>query len=332
MLWLEMSRDPTHGSGSWDFTQSLWSPNRKDSASGREGARWGWWETVFKVKAGDSVLHLRGKDENAAFVGFSTAESDGIQTTERPPIPGDWSFARKFYRVLLKDFSPFPKIIPLRDVFTQQDAALRAYFKKNKAKSGNQKRLLFYVVLKQSGKLQCQNGGYLSEVDDKLANIILGSDYSTGTEAARSPIIDVQTGERIKKLSERVGQQRFSENVKANYNGRCCFPHCPIAERHFLIGAHIARWADVPQLRGNISNGLCFCLMHDKAFEKGLFTITRDYCIAVNKADKVLGSSEWSLENLLPYDGQAISCGAVLPSEEAIILHWTRTGFTPKSS
>lgn len=75
----------------------------------------------------------------------------------------------------------------------------------------------------------------------------------------------MQTGERIRELRVREGQQRFSDNVRGNYSGRCCFPHCPIVEQHFLIGAHIARWSDVPHLRGKVSNGLCFCLMHDKA-------------------------------------------------------------------
>lgn len=26
MIWLEMSRDPVHGGGAWEFTRSLWSP------------------------------------------------------------------------------------------------------------------------------------------------------------------------------------------------------------------------------------------------------------------------------------------------------------------
>jgi putative restriction endonuclease len=327
MLWLEMSRDRTHGGGSWDFSLSLWSPSRKESNTGAPGTRWGFWDTGLKVRAGDSVLHLRGKDEKAAFVGFSAAETDGFETKERPPEPGRYSYADSFHRVLLKDFSAFPTPISLPDVFAQQDTVLRNYFTTNHDKPKRQKRRLFYVI--QAGRLQCLNGAYLSEVDDELASILLGSDYSSGTDSSRPSIIDVQTGERIKELRVREGQQRFSDNVRGNYSGRCCFPQCPIVEQQFLIGAHIARWADVPHLRGNVSNGLCFCLMHDKAFEKGLFTITKDYRIAVNKTHNVVLNSDWCAESLLPFDSQAISCGAILPLEEAIKLHWTRTGFTP---
>jgi hypothetical protein len=330
MLWLEMSRDATHGSGSWDFTLSLWSPSRKKSNTEALGTRWAFWDTVLRVKAGDSVLHLRGKDRKAAFIGFSTAETDGVETEERPPEPRGWAFANSFYRVLLKDFSAFPKPIPLRDIFAQHDSVLRAYFTSNDNRPRKQKRRLFYVI--QSGRLQCLNGAYLSEVDDELASLILGSDYSLGTDVSRPPTIDVQTGERIRELRVREGQQRFSENVRANYSGRCCFPHCSISEQQFLIGAHIARWADVPILRGSVSNGLCFCLMHDKAFEKGLFTITRDYRIAVNKTHEVVLNSAWCSEALVPFDSQPISCGAILPLEEAIKLHWSRTGFAPRPS
>jgi hypothetical protein len=80
MLWLEMSRDEFHGGGSWAFGQSLWSPSRKTN-----GARWAFWETLLRVGADDPVLHLRGKGDDAAFVGFSTAATDGFETSDRPP-------------------------------------------------------------------------------------------------------------------------------------------------------------------------------------------------------------------------------------------------------
>ncbi len=57
MLWLEMSRDETHGGDEWGFGQSLWSPSRKTN-----GNRWAFWETVLSVEAGDPVLHLVSLD------------------------------------------------------------------------------------------------------------------------------------------------------------------------------------------------------------------------------------------------------------------------------
>ena len=284
-------------------------------------------ETLLEIRAGDSILHLRGKDEKAAFVGFSVAETDGFRTTERPPDPGEYSFADSFYRVLLHDFSTFPKPIALRDVFAQQDEALRSYFNENKRGPASQKRRLFYVI--QSDRLQCLNGAYLSEVDDVLGNLLLGSDYSSGTDESRPAAIDVKTGECLRDLRVREGQQRFTTHVRYNYGHKCCFPGCTINDRHFLVGAHIARWADVPELRGSISNGLCFCLMHDRAFEKGLFTLDAEFKVVVNSDHNLVKTSDWCATNLIPAAGLTISVGRILPAEGAIKCHWARIGFRP---
>ena len=326
MLWIEMSRDLVHGAGSWDFTRSLWSPTRNRPRKRGDGSRWAFWESLLQVRAGDSILHLRGKDEKSAFVGFSLAETDGFRTTERPPEPGEYSYADSFYRVPLKDFSSFPKPIGLRDVFTQQDEGLRSYFERNKSRPRSQKRRLFYVI--QSSRLQCLNGAYLSEVDDELAHLLLGPDYSGETEQSRPNAVDVRTAERLRELRVREGQQKFSDNVRDNYGAECCFPCCTIVDRHFLVGAHIARWADAPELRGSTANGLCFCLMHDRAFEKGLFTVAADFKVVVKTNDDFVKSSKWCATNLIPFSGLPIKCGRILPTESALRLHWARTGFT----
>jgi len=303
----------------------LWSPVRKQGT----GTKWAFWETLLGVRAEDSVLHLKGIGEDAGIVGFSTAERDGFETSERPPEGGQWSYARRFYRVLLKDYTAFPKPIPLRELFSQQDAALRGYFYRNRAKPAGQKRRLFYVL--QGGRIQCLNGAYLSEVDEELAGILLGPDYSSEEPpASRPPVVHVKTGERIQELRTRVGQKIFSDNVRANYNHRCCFPECSVAEREFLRAAHVARWADAPELRGIVSNGVCLCLMHDKAFEEGFFTITGDLRVAVNRDNRAAMRSAWCAEYVLPYDGQVIRRGPVAISEEALRRHWERIGFRPE--
>jgi len=324
MLWLEMSREVTHGGGGWGFTKSLWSPTRKRNSDGSAGSRWAYWETMLRVQAGDSVLHLRGRDEDAAFVGFSTAETDGFETQERPPEPGEWSYAETFYRVSLNDYTAFPRPLPLGETFRRNDKALRDYFRKNKERPANLKRRLFYVV--QSKRLRCLNGGYLSEVDDELATILLGPGYRHENGGAPVPTQSVTTGESLRVLSARVGQKEFSDKVRANYGGRCCFPGCPIADRAFLVGAHIARWADAPHLRGELSNGLCLCLMHDKAFEGGFFTLTHEFRVLINDKGGQVSGSSWSVKHLLPFDGQPISLGLILPSMEALRHHWERTG------
>jgi predicted restriction endonuclease len=71
----------------------------------------------------------------------------------------------------------------------------------------------------------------------------------------------------------RIGQKKFADTIKGLYQNRCCFPGCGVADPRFLVASHIARWSDNEALRGHTGNGLCFCLMHDRAFELGLFTL-----------------------------------------------------------
>lgn len=322
MLWLEMSRDPVHGAGDWEFTRSLWSPTHKKGGT----ASWAFWETLMAVRRGDTILHLRGKSGQAAFIGTSTADSDGFTTPSRPPIPGPWGYANSFYRVQLREFTPFADQIPLPRVFAERALELRSYFQQNAVAPKTERRHLFYVL--QSGRLQCLNGAYLSEVDRDLARIIFGSDFGVGPTATRPPYVSVLTGEQVQTVAARVGQQAFSAAVRSNYGGRCCFPGCSINDGRFLVGAHIARWADAPTLRGEVSNGLCLCLVHDRAFELGMFTLTPTGEVVIPPQFSPLAL--W-LADVSASGGARLQCppNCVQPSETAIRKHWARIGFQP---
>lgn len=317
MLWLEMSRDETHGGGSWGFGQSLWSPSRKT-----DDTRWAFWEILLDVEAGDPVLHLRGKGNNAAFLGFSTAAADGFETEDRPPTPGEWEYASTFYRVPLQEFTPFNSPVPLREVFTRQDVELRTYFLNNRA--AVEKERLFFVI--QSGRLQCLNGAYLSQASTALARLLLDQPVYSPKQT-HSLLQEASTGEQSRTLMSRIGQGEFSNRVRKNYGTRCCFPDCDVAERGFLRGAHIARWSDAPELRGQISNGICLCLMHDQAFERGMFTIDLELLVWVDP-NKV-NHSLWAKTHLLPHHKRELRQGNIPPSEEALLQHWERTSCYP---
>ncbi len=317
MLWLEMSRDETHGGGSWGFGQCLWSPSRKT-----DGTRWSFWETLLDVKVGDPILHLRGKGNSDAFVGFSVAAVDGFATEDRPPAPGEWGYADTFYRVPLQEFTLLSSPVLLREVFSRRDGELRTYFLNNRA--AVEKERLFFVI--QAGRLQCLNGAYLSQVSAALARLLLDQPVYA-QQQTHSLLQEVGTGEQLRGFLSRLGQTEFSDRVRKNYGMRCCFPDCDVAERGFLRGAHIARWSDAPDMRGDISNGLCLCLMHDQAFERGMFTIDLEYRIWV--APDNANRSPWAQTHLLPYHKRQLRQGRILPSEEALLRHWERTSCYP---
>lgn len=334
-MWLEMSRDEDHGGAGWGFAQSLWSPARKQAADGRESAgRWPFWEALLRVRSGDQILHLRGASDTAAFVGRSTAATDGFVTSERPPISGPWSYATSFYRVLLRDYEPFPTPVRLRDVFRHADPLLRTYYRANRDLPPGERKILFYVI--QSGRLQCLNGASLSEVDDRLLTILLGADEQEAEASASAqqtlPLTLVDTGVRVRELRLRAEQQRFSAMVRANYDSRCAFPGCPVDEGALLVGAHIARWADVPALRGDPANGICWCLLHDRAFELGLFTLSHDLRIVVSQHHPLFLQNAWCREQLLPSDGEPLRAGAVQPALVALHHHWERVGLAPSAA
>lgn len=315
MLFIEMTQDPVHGGGEiWGFSKCLWSPTEKDG-----GGRWGYWEVINEIRGGDTIIHLQNyKAGEAQLVGISIADSQSYVTRKRPPRPGKWGFAEKFYRLPLRDFQRLDRPIKVRALFQNKANELSEYFAANSLQRGKNRRKLFYVP--QAGKLQCQNGAYLSEVDKNLASII----FELNVDRRPNPNItsQVTTGETRSLVNTRVGQEEFSNNVRANFGFKCCFPGCEVDHETFLVGSHIVRWADNHELRGNVQNGLCLCLFHDRAFEMGFFTLTKEHKVLCNKAK--CKSKEWLANLLLPYEGREIVKGEMMPASEAIEAHWER--------
>lgn len=298
-----------------------------------ERKTWRYWENLGRVQAGDTILHLKGIGKQAALVGFSTAATDGFKTSERPPDPDEYDYDIEFFKVPLKDYVPFKQQITLSDMFRLKDQELRSYYAMNARRTKAQKRTLFFVI--QAGRLQCLNGAYLSEVEESLAEIILGHDYSINeaeNRAEHSNALPTRTevGERLHEVKGRVGQKEFSDNVKENYANHCCFPECNVNDRNFLVGAHIARWVDEPELRGELTNGLCLCVFHDKAFEMGYFTLDKDFCVSINQHNPKIQGSDILRANLNQYDGKPIRAGKINPSIDSLKYHWERHGYPLK--
>lgn len=318
-MWVEMSRDEMHGGKEWGFTKCIWAPTYKKGTS--ENMSWRFWDNVNKVKEGDVVFHLRGKGRNAEFVGFSIAKSDGHETLECPPDAGDWNYCKRFYRAFLSDFVKFNQAINLYQLFEEKEEDFKKYYK-NKEKPRN----IFYTI--QSDKLQCLNGGYLSEVEEDLLAIIL--DNMDEFDDEDLPVdLSVPTAVTIKNIKVRVGHARFSANVKNNYNNRCCFPKCGISDRNFLVASHIARWADNIEKRGDTSNGLCLCPIHDRAFELGYFSLDDNFKVCVSKEN---AHSQIFKDYILQFIGMAISKGQVEPDREALKEHRRRCNIVSQTT
>jgi putative restriction endonuclease len=303
-----MSRNPRGRPPGWRVGECLWSPQLKD-----DNSRWGFWETMLAVKRGDVVFHLCG-DSGASFTGFSVADEDGQPIDQGPLGP------RKLYRVALRDYTEFEEPMLWDTIRISKHNELLEYFTANRNRKGKSKERLFYVL--QGGRLQCLNGAYLSFLSDALIETLFEFQVKT-TPSEVVVESSAAVGTKLRTAAARVGQQKFSQNVKSNFSDQCCFPSCPVSDPKFLVGAHIARWADESELRGRTENGLCFCVFHDRAFEIGTFTFDRRLRVKLHKCDLKL---EWVQRWLSAGVGELIKPSKIAPTEAVLRHHWKRHG------
>lgn len=134
------------------------------------------------------------------------------------------------------------------------------------------------------------------------------ANYRGDTIEASSSIfvndLPIEGKDRESVVKIRVNQMFFRNAVLASYDNRCCITE--ISVRDLLIAGHIIPWSLDIQNRVNPSNGLCLNALHDRAFDKGLITITPDLKIKLSK--ELLDGIDEKVNGLyfLPYDGMKI--------------------------
>lgn len=85
-------------------------------------------------------------------------------------------------------------------------------------------------------------------------------------------------------VKQRIGQKFFRDTVLSAYNHCCCITG--IDNKELLIASHIKPWKVSNEIseRTNPCNGLSLNALHDKAFDRGLITISQDYRIVISKS------------------------------------------------
>lgn len=113
------------------------------------------------------------------------------------------------------------------------------------------------------------------------------------------------TGETRQVVTEqRIKQNFFRRAVLSSYGGQCCMSG--IKEPRLLVASHIVPWSKDKKNRLNPSNGICLSAIHDRAFDKGLITLSDDFKIMVSDEIKVREESFLQLI-FLPLEGNSIS-------------------------
>lgn len=106
---------------------------------------------------------------------------------------------------------------------------------------------------------------------------------------------------------QRVGQQYFRKAILSSYNYKCCVTGISIPA--LLVASHIKPWlvSNETNERTNPSNGLCLNALHDKAFDKGLITLSKEYKIIVSEKLKASNIDENITNWIIHFDGQLIN-------------------------
>ncbi|MGH8128151.1 MAG: HNH endonuclease [Gammaproteobacteria bacterium] len=120
-------------------------------------------------------------------------------------------------------------------------------------------------------------------------------------EVADDFAIDDFTGETRQAITQqRMKQDFFRHTILSSYRGRCCISG--VSDSRLLIASHIVPWSIDKANRLNPSNGLCLSAIHDKAFDKHLFTLSDDWRVVLSTSlkttnDKFLRDVFFSIEN-----------------------------------
>jgi predicted restriction endonuclease len=135
---------------------------------------------------------------------------------------------------------------------------------------------------------------------------------------------DLPQGPTEKPLTRpmRLVQSFFRRSVLASYGYKCSF--CGLEVRSLLNASHIIPWNVSVELRANPRNGFCLCVLHDRAFDRGLISVTADSRLLISKKVKKTNPAPMHRAAFLDLEGQRINLpGRFLPDDKCLEYHRT---------
>lgn len=88
-------------------------------------------------------------------------------------------------------------------------------------------------------------------------------------------IEDPSISEKNISTKQRLYQNVLRERILSNYNHKCAI--CGLDKDDLLVCSHIKPWAEDKRNRLNPRNAICLCVLHDKLFDRGYFSLDNDY-------------------------------------------------------
>jgi len=106
----------------------------------------------------------------------------------------------------------------------------------------------------------------------------------------------------LQVVRTRLHQAHFRKEVLAAYRNRCAA--CDLRVRPLLDGAHIVPDSE-PGGEPVIQNGISFCALHHRAFDRKILLVTEDYRIEIAR-DKISNTDAEARRTLLDRHGQSL--------------------------
>ena len=140
----------------------------------------------------------------------------------------------------------------------------------------------------------------------------------TGTPLELSAEIEIpevipKGKEREALVRVRVNQSFFRSVVLTAYNNCCCISGLAVPE--LLNASHIIPWSADTANRVNPRNGLCLNTLLDRAFDRGLITVTPEYEVRVCTKLKNIVDKDALDGAVLRYHGQKLYTPERFPPE-----------------
>ncbi len=178
--------------------------------------------------------------------------------------------------------------------FTSLDPERKVLGNKGKSGAGTMDKEIWFEYFNQWDKLAFDSALILAKITNKPLDDAIPVEeevFGLGVEK-----------ERI--VRGRINQSDFRQRILASYNEKCCITGIDIPT--LLIASHIIPWAENATERLNPQNGLCLNSIHDKAFDKGLLTITDDYKVKLSKDILKKKNDEVLKHFFIKYENQPI--------------------------
>ncbi|MFW0737685.1 HNH endonuclease [Flavobacterium sp. T12S277] len=142
-----------------------------------------------------------------------------------------------------------------------------------------------------------------------LSEDILAKEENTSIEKKFEDILfdikDLKGQDIIRAVRTRVNQSVFRQMVLSNYDNKCSITGIDIPE--LLFASHIIPWSKNEEHRLNPENGICFSVLYDKAFDKGLIGINTNHEIIFSDSIKKKKETEFFNRYFASIENQKIN-------------------------